>query len=141
MPVTRPDKFIAEFLVDTLSKFIAPGILLLLTLAFGIWLSLSGKPYNGILFNIHKLIALAAVVVTAIQFYQMLKRTPLQMPPLAMIVIAGLCVLVLFFSGAMISAGKLDYQAMLTIHRAALILMLIMLAVPIYLFIGGKNAI
>ena len=38
--------------MDITSKFITPGIVFLLTLVFGFWLSNAGKPYNGILFNI-----------------------------------------------------------------------------------------
>ena len=56
--------------MNTPSNFITPGIAFLLTLAFGLWLSLAGKPYNGLLFNTHKLIALGAVVVTSMQIYQ-----------------------------------------------------------------------
>jgi hypothetical protein len=138
MPVTRPDKFISEFPVDTLSKFSAPGILLLLTLAFGVWLSLSGKPYNGVLFNIHKLVALGSVIVTVIQFSQLLKGTQLQVLPILLFIVAGLCVVALFFTGAMMSAGKLDYHMMLAIHRIALILLTVMMAVTLYLLIGRK---
>ena len=124
--------------MDTLSKFLAPAILLLLTLAFGVWLSLSGKPYNAILFNIHKLAALAAVVVMAIQLYWLLKRIPIQVPPIVLIIVAGLCVLVLFLSGAMMSAGKPDYPMMLSIHRKAIILLVVEVAGTIYLFTGRK---
>jgi len=49
--------------MDTPSKFTLPGILFILTLAFGFWLSSAGKPYNGFLFNFHKLIALSGVVI------------------------------------------------------------------------------
>jgi len=121
-----------------LAKFAIPGILFLLTLAFGVWLSLSGKPYNGILFNIHKLIALGAVVVTVIQLYQLLKGTQIQVSPIILFIVAGLCVVALFFSGAMMSAGKLDYQVMLTIHRIALILITIVMAVTVYVLTGRK---
>ena len=124
--------------MDTLSKFLAPAILFLLTLAFGVWLSLAGKPYNAILFNIHKLIALAAVLVAAIQLYRLLKGTALPVLPIVLIVAAGLCVLALFFTGAMLSAGKLDYPAMLAIHRTAIILVVIIIAGSAYLFTGRK---
>jgi len=138
MRVTRSAKAGQELPVDTLSKFLAPGILLILTLVFGVWLSLSGKPYNGVLFNIHKLIALAAVVLFAVVLIQLLKGIQLPVARLIFIILAGLCVLALFFTGAMLSAGKLDYQVMLTIHRIAIILMVIAMAVTIYLFTGRK---
>jgi hypothetical protein len=136
--MTRPANAIMEFPMDMLSKFLVPGILLLLTLAFGVWLSLSGKPYNAILFNIHKLAALAVVVVMAIQFYRLLKGTPIQVPPIVLLILVGLSLLLLFFSGAMMSARKLDYAMMLSIHRKAIILLVIEVAGSIYLFTGRK---
>ncbi|MGB8214789.1 MAG: hypothetical protein WCE68_14630 [Anaerolineales bacterium] len=124
--------------MDMLSKLTTSGILFILTLVFGVWVSLTGKPYNGILFTIHKLIALSAVVVTVIQLYQLLKGTQIQVPPLAFIIAAGLCVLVLFFTGAMMSAVKLDYKIMLIIHRIAFILTPMALVVAINFLAGGK---
>ena len=53
--------------MNILYPFAAPGGLFILTLVFGFWVSRLGKPYNGVLFNVHKLIALGALVVTAIQ--------------------------------------------------------------------------
>jgi hypothetical protein len=46
-----------EVYLHILSRFVIPGIVFILTLAFGFWLSRSGRPYNGLLFNIHQLIA------------------------------------------------------------------------------------
>jgi hypothetical protein len=104
--------------MDTLSKFTVPGILFVLTLAFGFWLSQQGKPYNGILFNIHKLTALGAVVIAVIQVVQTLKNlNPLSLS--ALFLLAAICIVALFVSGALMSAGKLDYALMLSIHRVA----------------------
>jgi hypothetical protein len=58
--------------MDTLSIFILSGILFLLTLAFGFWVSHLRKPYNSLLFNIHTLIALGSVVGTINQLYKLL---------------------------------------------------------------------
>jgi hypothetical protein len=124
--------------MDTLSKFVAPGILFLLTLAFGVWLSLAGKPYNGILFNIHKLIALGAVIFTAVQLFKVLKGTGLQIVPILLIVVAVACVITLFATGALMSMGKLDYDVMLTIHKVAPILVAIAMAVTMYLLARTK---
>ena len=41
-----------------LSKFTFAVILLLLKLGFGVRVSLTGKPYDGLLFNAHKRLAL-----------------------------------------------------------------------------------
>ena len=112
----------------------------MLTLVFGIWLSLSGKPYNGFLFNIHKLIALGSVVASAFQLYRLLMGSQVQTFMLILIIMAGMCLLALFFSGAMMSAGKLDYQGMLTTHRIALIILTLGLVGILYLLTGKKLA-
>ena len=40
------------------AKLLIPGIVFLLTLASGLWLSRSGKPLKAAIFIVHKLIAL-----------------------------------------------------------------------------------
>lgn len=122
--------------MDITSKFITPGIVFLLTLVFGLWLSLSGKPYNGILFNIHKLIALGTVIFTTVQIYDSLKNMETPTLFVVLIMVAGLCVAALFASGAFMSIGNLNYQVMLAIHRIALVLGFIAMTVTIYLLNG-----
>ena len=102
-----------------LYQFAVPGGLFILTLVFGFWLSRLGKPYNGILFNVHKLIALGAVVVTAIQMVKLLRGMETQALVIVLLVGVALCVIALFASGALMSAGKLEYNLMLAIHRVA----------------------
>ncbi|MDW8278084.1 MAG: hypothetical protein RMJ85_08695, partial [Anaerolineales bacterium] len=112
-------------------------ILFVLTLAFGFWLSNIGKPYNGLLFNVHKLIALGAVVLAVIQ----LTKIPNLLTPLSLVAVglalAALSVLTLFVSGALMSAGKLDYALMLTIHRVGLATLVIGCALALALL--GKR--
>jgi len=118
--------------------FIMPGIIFLLTLASGVWLSNSGKPLNTILFTLHKLIALAAVVVTAIQVYGILKNTEIQGLLVALMVLTGVCVLALFATGALMSQAKPVRGILLTIHQVAPFLAVISMAVTIYLLAGRK---
>jgi hypothetical protein len=125
--------------MDTASKFTVPAIAFLLTLGFGLWLSYSGKPYNGPLFNVHKLIALGATILTAIQIYQALKATDVQAILIGLIVIAGLGVVALFATGALMSMGKLPYKVLLTIHNIAPFLVGISLVALIYILAGRKS--
>lgn len=106
--------------METTSKFFMPGLLLLLTLAFGLWLSVLGKPYNGLLFNVHKLAALAAVVLAAIQTWNLLKGAGVQPIAFALVAVCVLCVIALFTTGAFMSVGNLPHAPLLTIHRIAL---------------------
>ena len=123
--------------VETLTKFIIPGIIFLLTLVFGIWLSNSSKPYNGILFNIHKLIALVAVIVTTMQIYMILKGMESQSLVITLVIFAALCVVALFATGAFMSLGKLNHEVILAIHRISPILASTSIAAIIY-FLTGK---
>jgi hypothetical protein len=117
--------------LETLSKFTLPGILFALTLAFGFWLSHIGKPYHGLLFNAHKLIALGGVVLAGIQLSKLLHSPNWLL--LILLVVAALCVIALFASGALMSAGKLEYALMLTIHRIAPGALAICCALALYL--------
>ena len=117
--------------MDIISRFFTPILLFILTLAFGFWLSKVGKPYNGALFNIHKLIALGVVVFAVIQ----ISKTSVPDSPLLVValVAVGLCVLALFASGALLSIGKLDYALTLTVHRVALAVLVIAAGTATYL--------
>ncbi len=100
-----------------MSPLILPGVLFLLTVAFGFWLSHLGKPYSGILFNLHKLIALGMVVLAVVQLAGLLKNAGSLAAIIALLTLAGMAVIALFASGALMSADKLSYTSMLTIHR------------------------
>jgi hypothetical protein len=123
--------------LNTLSRFVIPGIAFILTLAFGFWLSRSGRPYNGLLFNIHKLLALAAVIVTGVQLVGILKGADLPALSIALLALAALCAVGLFVSGALMSAGKLDHALLHTIHRVALVALI--LALPSAVFLLGRR--
>ena len=117
--------------------FILPGIIFLLTLAFGVWLSHSGKPYNGLLFNVHKLIALGTVIATVFQLFKVLENNDPPSSIVIFLVFAGICVVVLFATGALMSLGKLSYSLMRTIHRIAPAALAIFMSLAVYLLIGG----
>jgi sensor histidine kinase YesM len=123
--------------METASRFITPAILFVLTLASGIWLSSAGKPLHPVIFTLHKLIALGAVVLTAIQIYYIFKSTPVQTLVIVLVILTGVCVVALFATGAFMSIGKNSYDLMLAIHRVALVLEPIAMAAAIYLLNEG----
>lgn len=122
--------------MDTLSTFFKPIVGFLITVVFGFWLSKVGKPYNGVLFNVHKLIALGTVIVASVQVYKMVKVLEPRSLLTISIVLAVLGVVALFASGAFLSIGNLNYQTMKTIHNIALILEGLALIAILYLFNG-----
>lgn len=116
-----------------LSKLFLPVILFVLTLGFGLWLSLSGKPYNGLLFNIHKLLALGAVILAGLQVYSLMSGPSPQGWLFVLIVVAILCAVALFASGAFLSIGNWNAQMLLNIHRIAIAMAIICVATVITL--------
>lgn len=119
--------------MEVLSDFLVPGIVFLLTTVFGFWLSKLGKPYNGALFNVHKLLALGAVIAGGIQVARMLRSVDMQTLVFILWMVAGLSVFALFVSGAVMSMDKLDYSIMRGIHRVAPVVMILAAVWAVYL--------
>ena len=113
--------------MELLSRFLFSGIGLLITMGSGFWLAAVGKPLNMALFNLHKLVALATVAWSVYQWVHSDWNIQKSAPLVVLTILAAVCVLALFVSGGLISAGKLDYGRMLLTHRAALAVMVIAL--------------
>jgi hypothetical protein len=109
----------------------------LLTLVFGFWLSRKGRPYNGLLFNIHKLIALGTVILAVIELNRVRKTLDLEALAILSLVIAVFGVVALFASGAFMSAGKGEYRLMKRVHHFAPFLVVLAMALAVYLIGGG----
>lgn len=119
--------------MNILSNFLTIGIIFLLTLAFGFWLSRIGKPYNGILFNIHKLLALAVVIVAVFEIRKMIQSEGTIPFYNVLIALTGVSIIALFATGALMSIGKLNYAVSLTIHKITPILAAMTLIAVVYL--------
>jgi len=119
--------------MNTLSTYFTSTIGFLITVAFGFWLGKIGKPYNGLLFNIHKLIALATVILVSVQVYKTFKVIAPQTLMVISIIVAAICGLALFASGAFLSIGNVKYETAKLIHNIALASMVIAAGSSIYL--------
>ena len=120
------------------SKLIISGILLLVTLASGVWLSRLGKPLNRYILTIHKLIGLDAGVylfVTAINYPRQVGA--LSASAIAAAVAAGVCFLVAGASGGWLSADKPASASVSLMHKIAPALAVIASAALLYLLFAG----
>jgi hypothetical protein len=125
--------------MDIVARFVTPGIVFLLTLASGFWLSRRGKPLKTGIFTLHKLIALAAAVVTALQIFDALKIVEVQPILIALLSVIGFCVVALFATGALMSANRPGDRSLLTIHRIAPLLAVVAGVLVIYLLSGRSR--
>jgi hypothetical protein len=132
------------------SKITICGLLFVLTLVSGVWLSQSGKPFNGMIFTIHKLVALATVIIIGVNVYHLYRAMDARtLVALSVIVASGLLFLALFISGALLSliAGALlslekpAPEAILKIHQVAPLLALVSSTATFYLLAVGKSQV
>lgn len=123
----------------TATKLIVAGLLFLFTLVSGIWLSHSGKPLNVVIFTIHKLIALATVIVIAVSVYHLYRAVDIRafVEPIV-IAVTGLLFLALFISGALLSRNVPLPEAILRVHQVAPLLALVSSTITAYLLVSGK---
>jgi len=118
------------------AKLIAGGIMLLLTLISGFFVTHAGRPLNTALFSLHKISALAATVLLVLlvwQFHQ--NGVPISDLTLVLILISELCFLALFVSGAFLSFEKEFPIIVLKIHQITPILSLLCSSAAIYVMI------
>jgi hypothetical protein len=123
-----------------LSRPVIAGLLLLFTLISGVWLSHSGKPLSMAIITLHKLIALATVIVTGAYVYQLYGAVDIRtFVDQAVIAATGLLFIVLFISGALLSLGKPLPGAILRIHQVAPLLALAFSAMTITLLVSSRS--
>ncbi|UCH63945.1 MAG: hypothetical protein JSU77_05770 [Fidelibacterota bacterium] len=119
-------------------RFVGTGVFFLFIFLSGFWLSHSGKPYSSMIFNIHKLIALAAGIFLAITVSRIH-----QVAPLSPVEITAIAVTVLFFAGNAATGGLSSIDkpmpaAVLTMHHILPYLTVLSTAVTLYLLVNRK---
>jgi hypothetical protein len=123
----------------TASRIVVCGLLFLFTLISGVWLSHSGRPLNTAIFTIHKLVALATVIVIGINIYKLSRTVDVQTVVLAAIAVTGVLFLAMFVSGALLSFEKSMPQAVLRVHQVVPLLAVVTSSTAIYLLISNKT--
>lgn len=118
-----------------------PGFLFLFIVGSGIWVRKIGKPYNNLLFNIHKLIALGTVILTGIRLSTL---DPIQTFPrvaILLIALAALGVIGMFATGAFMSIKEVTPRAAQIIHKVFPLMICLSLFVAFYIIIVDQYKI
>lgn len=89
-----------------MTNTILTGILILLSIASGIWLSRKGRPLHAIIFGVHKIISLAAIVWIAIVLFRYFKETGFQLSENSIPLVLGASALFALLSGVFLSFEK-----------------------------------
>jgi hypothetical protein len=123
-------------------KAISTGLFFLFIFLSGFWLSRSGKPYNLGIFNIHKLIGLAAGIFLIVTVSRIHKTTPFTPLAIAILVITVLIFISLVAAGGLLSieatgglsnASQMMLSLIATIHKTFPYLAVISTAATLYL--------
>ena len=123
---------------------IIAGIFFLFILLSGFWLSRSGKPYNGLIFNIHKLIGLGAGIYLVRTVYMTHQAAPLSPTQWAAIIVTVLLFLFAVAAGGLLSIladgglenmGQPQQRAIKFVHKVTPYLIVGSTAVTLYLLI------
>ena len=114
------------------------GMFYLFIFLSGIWLNRSGKPYNGIILAIHKLISLGTIVFLVITIRRISRISPLSMIQWIVSIITGLFLLGTMITGGLLSTRKSMPKAVTKLHRIIPLLTVLSTAVMLYLLFRYK---
>lgn len=89
----------------------------LLTCGSGVLLTRAGRPYGSLIFNVHKLVALGAVVLTFLAVRNLLRQGTLGTVTVLLGGVAIISVVALFATGGLLSAREDPARILFTIHR------------------------
>jgi len=121
--------------MDFFKLMFLPGFLFLIIIGFGLWVRKVGKPYNGLLFNIHKLIALGAVILTGIRIFKLDPFATFPIMAILLFALAVLGVIGLFTTGTIMSIKDEVPKVALLIHRILPAVIFISMSISIYLIV------
>lgn len=88
------------------SKMVWTAVFFLAIFTSGFWLTRGGKPYGMLLFNVHKLIALASVIFLGITVQRVSQAAALQPLQILAVVVSGLLFIGMFVTGGLLSVEK-----------------------------------
>lgn len=103
------------------NKIMITAIPIVSTILFGLLLTRLGKPYNAIIFNVHKLIALGFVVYSGILVKNIISSEGITSLLVVAVVLLFVGVIGLFATGAMMSIGGFNDALLKNIHIITMI--------------------
>lgn len=104
-----------------MKDLLIPGLLFLLSVVLGFFLSRGGRPLNTALSALHKLAAIASLVLFAVNTVNG-GRVWAEPLPTALAIATLTLFVALVATGAVLSGGKKTNRALLRLHNAATVL-------------------
>jgi hypothetical protein len=129
------------------SKIAVTGLLFLITLLSGVWLSRnlrlndprpSGKPLTGADPAVHKLSALLMGIIAGVTIRSLHRGIEFSSIEFTTVIVAGLLFVLMVVSGSLLSLGKARNKGMVALHNVGSVLPVVATAGAIYLLTRGK---
>ncbi len=117
-------------------RLISAGILFVLVIASGMWVTRLGRPLNMVIFTAHKLIALACLIMMILIVRALAKGAAMNPAIIAAIVCTALFFVIMFATGVVLSFEKPAPRLVLLIHKIVPALTLASSAITVYLLKG-----
>ena len=119
--------------MDATARVAVTGLLFLLKLATGYWLSRRGKPYNVGISTLHKIISLLVIASIALTVRYLRRGAGLSGAQVGALVVSGVLFLVAIGTGGVLSMVRPAPAIVSIAHKVAPYLALVSTAVTIYL--------
>lgn len=116
-------------------KITGLGLLFILMIISGVWLTNTGKPYSPVLFNVHKFLSLAAVVLAGIQAYSLFRQADTGSLEMTLLILAAVLFLVLIITGGLLNEDFRAYNLLRIVHRITPVLAIALTVVVFYLLL------
>lgn len=98
-------------------KLVTNSIIFIVTIISGIWLSKIEKPYNPLVFNIHKFIALAFIIYTIIISKGIYKTIQMNSILWILLILSGIFILLALISGGILSGKEEFLKSLSELHK------------------------
>jgi hypothetical protein len=119
-------------------RFVGAGAAFLLIFLAGFWLSRSGKPYGGLMLNVHKLVSVGVVVLLVITIRRASQAAALGAMELTAVVLTGLFFLGTVACGGLLAIGKPLPAIVHRLHQVTPYLTVLSTAATLY-FLQGRT--
>ena len=119
-------------------KLVFTTLLFIFVFISGIMLSKYGRPLNIVLFTIHKVISILALILTIIVIYHLLRGVDLKAIDYSIILVTSIFFLSAIITGGLLSIEKMTNDIILVSHKVLSILTLISITFTVYFFINLK---
>jgi hypothetical protein len=119
-------------------RIVGAGAFFLFIFLTGFGLNRTGKPYNGLLFNLHKLIGLGALIALILTANQIHKTAGLGPGSIAAVVITILFFVTTIIAGGLTSLAQPMPAAVTRLHKIFPYLIVLSSAATLYLLLNRK---